>query len=138
MICGTVYFHFYTDIPQSRLNTFRKKRQFLAAGISQPADRQILSVFIYIAVSVCVCPSCFLKKLPGLLRIICRSSHGIIPKGKTGGEGTCRRCTVAVKKHTGKAILIDSHGNGFPDFFVLKGLCLIIHLGKERPGSLHR
>ena len=131
MIRRIVYFYINTNILKCRLCIFCKLRLFQTCRVSQPVDCQLLSVLVYISVTVCICPSGLFKKLLCSVRIIGNSFHCIISIRETAWECSLCRYSATFHNHRTEAFLVDSHLNSFTNVLILHNFRIHVELSEE-------
>ena len=131
MVRCIVYNYINSDIFQRSLCILSKLRLFQTYRISQPADRQFLSVFVYISIAISVCPSRFFKKLLGSVRIIGNSFYCIISIRKAARECCFCRHSTTFHNYRTETFLIDSHLYSLADILILHDLRIHVELSEE-------
>ena len=122
MVRCIIYNNINSDIFQCSLCILCKLRLFETGRVSQPVNAEFLSVFVYISITVCICPSGFFKKLLCTIRIIGNGFYSVISIGKAAREGCFCRNTTSLHDHRTESVFVDSHLNSFADILVLHDL----------------
>ena len=123
------------DLLERGLYGLSQQGKFLAAGIGQPADRQLFAILLTDAVSVGILPSCLFQNLFSLFRIIGLCFYIFASEiAESIRESSVSGHSVPFQECCHKALLIDPHGNRFSDRGILDNRARHVHRREKGPG----